>query len=932
MWTTEYRRRRLFLYLIPILMGMGGLLFSGQLENLVLRFSVILVSVTIPIFAGGNFLARHPTQGVEKILLVSGVLMLLLGAGVSLFIFSNQFHDEQFFPEQFTEVSRWLGILSLLLGLFVVLFSVVRTGAAIEEVGERFRHLAVHISEGFVLSSSDGTIVMVNQRFLDMLGLREEDVVGRNAGQLVTEHRASEMEPHLDLRAKGLASEYEISRVVHGEERQFWVSGTPIVDTFGRHTGTLATIRDMTEKNRMARRLERYAQGLQELVEEQTQKLRDSEQELRDLLMHMNEGFLAIDASYRIRLANKRICERLAVKASDIVDREIFDFIDPAGRVKLMNLLQSRAQDGLEAPRPELNFVSVEGAPVPVMVSMAPVQAGKGAGVRYSLVITDIGELKTMQRQLELRASELEVANQELRVLDRAKDSFLSNVSHELKTPLSTVNGYVEMLESLSLGPLNAPQQSALKVMGRNLKRLVSLINEMIEFSRMEIRGIHLQSSLFSVDRLIHESVASVQPHALAKDISIGIYCPEEMRPIWGDRGKLGQVLGILLNNAVKFSRDGGMIQINVTERSGNAVAIAVKDTGIGIDAAYHKRVFDKFFQVDGSISRRYEGTGIGLSIAKSVVEAHGGLIELDSQENVGCTFTVVLPGALFDLGASDLGSEALRGLDVLLVAEGAAFRNALCDVLTRCGCSVTEARNAFECVRLAEEVQPGIILFDEMDVANDSANAGSALRENPATSLIPIIIFAGDTRRVAGAPALSGPDTYVIAKPFDAAEMVRRIEAVLSGERPWGDGVPPTGGDNPQPVVLAVDGDTTLLEWIEGALRDRGIRCMGAVTVNSVLSLAEEYRPDMILLDGDQPPGTVRAALAAFHANEATRHVPVCLAMGRTSESSGIAASVSVIQKPFNAEDLAKMAWRLLRERTAFQSLVSATQGIQEQ
>ena len=897
----------LLLYLVPTLIGLGGLLFSRQIDNAILRFAVILVSVAVPLFAGGNLLARYGGQGRVRVLLLVGIFMLLIGTAVSLSEVAETMAEQQMIPRLVADISRWLGMFSLLLGSFAVLFSVARTGQAIEEIGERFRHLADLMSEGFILSSPNGTVVLVNQRFLDMLGLTEEMVVGENAGELVARLGVESAGTHLDMRAKALASEYEITWHVRGEERQFWISGTPVFDRHSRLMGTLATVRDVTERNRMAKRLERYAKGLQDLVEEQTQKLMQSEAEFRDLIMQMNEGFITIDANYRIQFANQRICELLDVSPQTFRGCEVFDFVDPASRMRLMDLLKSQVNTEWPRPHPELSFLRRDGMPIPVVVAAAPVQAAEGADARYSMVITDVSELKRMQRQLEMRASELEAVNEELRAFGRAKDSFLSNVSHELKTPLSTINGYVEMLTSGSLGNLQGPQVSALKVMERNVRRLVSLINEMIEFSRMEIRGIQLRKTLFNPGILARECIASAEPQALARDISVSIFMPDGFPPVWGDREKLGQVLGILLSNAVKFSNLGGMIQVRVSTSSGHTLAIAVSDTGIGIDPAYHTRVFEKFFQVDSSMTRRYEGTGIGLSIAKGVVEAHRGTMTLESELNKGSTFTVLLPGAVFDSTVSPRTATACQRLRALVVAQGDTFRGTLQTVLRQSGCAVEEADNGYECLRLAEETQPDVIVFDELlgDVAGP--NTIGQLRQHPAMSAIPVIgLTDEDTSKGQGMAELLR-DVHFIVKPFSAEDLMSSIRRVSRGER-----VPTTRTVevSPQePRVLIVDPDPDLVEWLTAALELRGIVCYGARDVSEALAYARKVAPNVILFDMNAPGLDPQKGPAMFRETEATRDIPICIMTGSVTDKRSPLDGVTVgLRKPFGLDEVMRV------------------------
>lgn len=910
-------QERILWYLVPILIGLGGVLFSSEFEGALTRFGVVLVSVSIPLFASGNMLARRGGAGSGKYVLLIGVIMLMIGAAASLSELPDTSGQEDVFAQRVIGISRWMGSVCLVLGLFAVLFSALRREAAVAELGERFRHLADLMSEGFILSSQEGTIVLVNQQFLEMLDLTEEQVLGENAAELVSRMEVSTIQEHLDMRAKGLASEYEVAWHVRGEERQFWVHGTPIFDRYGRHAGTLATFRDITERNRMAKRLERYAKGLQELVEEQTQKLMRSEKQFRDLLLFMNEGFITVDSSYRIQFANNRICELLRISPQAIRGCEVFDFVDPPGRIKLMELLKA-GDEGLVLEGPnEFSFVCIDGTLVTAVVAVAPVQGDSETGARYSLVITDVTELKRMQHQLETRAAELEAANEELRAYGRAKDSFLSNVSHELKTPLSTINGYIEMLDSGSLGRLEVAQSSALKVMSRNAKRLVGLISEMLEFSRMEIRGIQLARRLFDPGNLVRENIASVQPQTLAKDLSISVFVPQDFPPVWADHDKISQVLGILLSNAVKFSHEGGMLQVHVAERPHCTLAISVSDTGIGIAPSYHTRIFDKFFQVDSSMTRRYEGTGIGLSIAKSIVEAHHGTIELNSELGKGSTFTIVLTGALFDSNVPSRLHNGMERLRVLVVADNRMFRTLLENILTQCGCAVEQANNGFECLRLAEETRPDLILFDEILSDTGGIPMIASLRENPETINIPVLVLSGEDRSKVEEVCNTASDLYFLEKPFNAQGLVSEIRAICFGESPVCE------TDAVESIrhayrVLIVDADADLLEWIEFALRHKHMTSWNASGAAHALELAQRHHPDVILLDGDTPSPLLRNALAVLRESLVTKDIPVFVMSGGVSASVPIKPPMVVIKKPFSVEDLVRHIQEAVESRMA--------------
>ena len=777
-------RRETPFYLIPIMIGLSGVLFAIQLDDPVLLRIIVILCLGVPLFVGGNVLARYQMGALQRTLLLVGMAMLALGAGYSLLGYAESFGNDQFVAPTVAQISRYLGLGGLLLGLTVVLFSVIRSQAMIEEVSERFRHVADHMADGFVLTGFDGRIVLVNRSFTDLTGIPEEQAVGENAYELAKRLGAEVVGLHTEKRTQGLASDYQVSWSPNGKgERQFFVSGSPIYDRRGRRAGAIATIRDITEQHRMSKRLEDYAQGLQRLVEERTQQLRASERLLRGLLQHMEEGFLTLDDENRVRFANERLCDLLRRDRDAILGREIFEFVEMAGRNKLREALQHADRDEDGAPNQEYTFLRGGGGQVPVKVSIAPIRDETENRLRYSLVVIDVHELKEMHRQLEVRARQLEQVNEELRRLDRAKDVFLSNVSHELRTPLSTLQGYIEMWESGSLGQVAGPQAGALRVMGRNAERLSRLINEMIEFSRMEIRGIRLNKTLFDPNQLVDEAVSSAQPQAMAKNITITYHVPEDIPDMWGDREKLLQVLGILLSNANKFSPAGSLVQVRAARADAGAIAFSVSDTGIGIAPSDHDRIFAKFFQVDSSMTRSYQGTGIGLSIAKNVVEAHGGAIALKSVERQGTTFTVLLPHALFEMGdVADFPE--LEELRVVVANEHPAFREAVSALLESAGCVVTQCRSGHECLRAARDEQPDAVVIDEAMPDLSGSDTVALLKEDMGTSTIPVVLFCSGAER----GGHSGEELHgvsVLQKPFTAGSLVMALlkACAMSGE-----------------------------------------------------------------------------------------------------------------------------------------------------
>lgn len=905
---SRYPRKRLIFYLIPILMGLGGIYFASQLDSVASRGVVTLLSVSIPLISCGNLLARFQIGILERVFLLLGVVFLLLGAGLSVSGITETPEDATYTSQQIATFSRMIGIGSVMLGLVVVLYMVARTGEDIEGMAERFMYLANHMHEGFILSRVDGPVLMVNKRFLEMFCIEESEVLGKNTLELAERFQLQSVPEHIENRKNRIASEYEVTWNVDGEERYYWFSGTPVLNRFGRHYANLATVREITDQKRLAKRVERYAQGLQTLVEEQTLKLQESERRFRTLLLSMNEGFLTIDAGNRILFVNRRICDLLKIEESQILGSDVLNYVDAAGRVRLLNLLVKRESLADDEARLELNFVDAQGEPVPVMLAVTHLTQNNASEPEFSLVVTAVSELKHMQVQLQQRAQMLEELNEELLMHDRAKDSFLSNVSHELRTPLSTIQGYVEMLESGSLGQLTGSQVAAVRVMDRNVRRLVGHLNEIIEFSRMEIRGVQLARRLCTPSVFIQDAVSSFHPSALARDIQLSAVVSEDLPPIWCDRSKMDQVLGILFNNALKFTPEGGSITVTAECADGRDFRMSVIDTGIGIRKEHQSKVFDKFYQVDSSKTRRYEGTGIGLSIAKTIVEAHGGSIGVESEDGKGSTFTVVLPNAVFRPEWKRDSLVNLGGMDVLVVDEGEAFLRAVSYVLTPLGIAPRRASNGYQCVRELERKQPDLILLN--DSLNDIAGLTTLnlLRQNLTSDTIPVIAFSGASgERLREADNLWG-DIYFVSKPFKAQDFADALHVVCNDDEGGFEGgrqTPENDGAGAQAKILVVDNDPGLLEWIDTAMSRRQVLAYCAASPEQALELLQIERPGLMLVDVDVPGASVSDQLDELLPCAQQNGVPLYVMTGlpqRISMPEGVAGW---IRKPFSTEEL---------------------------
>jgi signal transduction histidine kinase len=242
--------------------------------------------------------------------------------------------------------------------------------------------------------------------------------------------------------------------------------------------------------------------------------------------------------------------------------------------------------------------------------------------------------------RLERQVRELSAANAELQEMDRMKSQFLATLSHELRTPLTSILGYLELFERRTLGPLNDVQTQAITVVARNSRTLARILNNLLFLQ--EVRTMELRRAPVYLHELLRGVVAEYQ--AAAADAGVKLISSLQPAALYhGDPVSMRPALGALIDNAIKFTPRGGQATVALRDDTSRLI-VRVEDSGIGIPAESHEKVFLPFYQVDDTLARPYPGAGLGLAIVKHVVEAHGGQVALRSAPGAGTSFTIVLP------------------------------------------------------------------------------------------------------------------------------------------------------------------------------------------------------------------------------------------------------------------------------------------------
>lgn len=266
-----------------------------------------------------------------------------------------------------------------------------------------------------------------------------------------------------------------------------------------------------------------------------------------------------------------------------------------------------------------------------------------GEPAYYQGIVIDITDRKKAEEELQKYADELAKLNEELRSLDKMKDEFISNVSHELKTPLVSIKGYSDLLHDGTLGAITAEQDKALDTVLRNSDRLKHLVDSLLFMSRVQAGTVEYVFERIQIADVIEHALMDMILQVENKGLKLEKDVPEGLPLIEGDEDKLTDMLTNILDNAIKFTPSGGRITVGAFEEK-ESLHITISDTGIGIRKELIPNLFQRFYQIDASIRRRYGGTGLGLYISKNIVEAHKGNIWIESEEGVGTTVHITLP------------------------------------------------------------------------------------------------------------------------------------------------------------------------------------------------------------------------------------------------------------------------------------------------
>lgn len=432
--------------------------------------------------------------------------------------------------------------------------------------------------------------------------------------------------------------------------------------------------------------------------------------------------------------------------------------------------------------RIEITAINKDGKEFDVELAVVPIKLSDEKTVAFTGFIRDITEAKAAKEAL-IEARERAEASM------KAKEDFLANMSHEIRTPLNAIKG---MGELLGYSTLNTTQASYVDAIERSTKNLLVIVNDILDFSKIESGKVAIEKIGFDMKHMLEVLYHSEKTKAFKKGIDFHFEYDERIAPIViSDPVRINQILLNLINNAFKFTSEGYIslkIELLYNTPTLNAVRFLVKDTGIGIDAAKLESIFDEFTQADVSITRRFGGTGLGLAISKKLVGLLDGHISVESKENVGSTFSVVMN---FGIGTEeDLPNltidqnkvQELKGKSILLVEDHDLNQLLAIAILEELGMKATLAENGQEAVDKMKEGAYDLVLMDMQMPIMDGLEATQIIREE-LKDITPIVALTANATQQHKDKCLAAGMNDYIAKPFESAILVSKIHALLFGE-----------------------------------------------------------------------------------------------------------------------------------------------------
>lgn len=629
------------------------------------------------------------------------------------------------------------------------------------------------IGDGVITADIDGKVTMLNPVAEELTGWKNADARGQPLARvfhIINEDTRAEVEnPALRAITDGVTlglANHTLLIAKDGREIAIDDSGAPI-RSGGELLGAVLVFRDITER----RRAEQARALLAEIVDSSEDAI-------------ISKSLQGIITSW-----NNSAVRMFGYAPEEAIGRSITMVIPPE-LLQEETMILGRLRQGQRIEHFETVRVTKTGKRINLSLTVSPVRNKYGEIIGASKIARDITDkVRAEEERGRLLASE-RAARERAEAASRAKDEFVAMISHEIRSPLNAILGWSQVLRKGALD--KTATANALESIERNARAQAQLVSDLLDISRVITGKLRINARPVDIMNSLESALESIHPAAEAKQITIDVEGEPYATVVTGDSDRLQQVLWNLLSNAVKFTPRHGRVLVRVA-RLDSSLEVAVTDSGIGIPKDFLPFIFDRFTQADTTSSRKHAGLGLGLSIARHIIELHGGAITAESEgEGKGATFRITVPVRALQLQAADSGQTTvpietianevmLNGLRVMVVDDEAETRELLKVMLGSHGVDVLTASSGTEALAQINEWQPAVIVSDiGMPVMDGYMFMKRVRGLDSEQRSVPSIALTAYARAEDRLRALAAGFQMHVPKPVEASELVMVIASLV--------------------------------------------------------------------------------------------------------------------------------------------------------
>ncbi|MFN7948819.1 MAG: PAS domain S-box protein [Blastocatellia bacterium] len=661
-----------------------------------------------------------------------------------------------------------------------------RQEAALRESRARLEATQANAPIGIVETSLDGTYLSVNDEFCRIVGYTRDELLGKNITDLTWAEDYPRNHELFEQLTTGRVPSFRLEkRFVRKDGSLVWadVHRTLVKDADGKPLYVVGAIVDISERRRAAEVSARLAAIVSSSADAIISKTLDGR------ITSWNAGAEAI----------------FGYTAEEITGQPITRLFPPELVAEEEHIL-TRIRRGENIKHYETVRVTKDGRRLDVSLTISPIKDGTGKIIGASKILRDVTERKQAEAERERLLQSEQEARAEAEAATRAKDEFLTVVSHELRNPLNSILGYTRLIHAHPQDAVQVRQYAEIII--RSAKMQQQLIEDLLDTARIMTGKLKIEAAPADLLLVLREALSVVQPATEAKQIELTAQLGDEPVMVIGDATRLQQIAWNLLQNAIKFTPEGGRVELRL-EHDNTQARIVISDTGRGIEPEFLPHLFERFSQRDMSRTRRYGGLGLGLALVRELVELHGGTVEAASAgAGTGATFTVTLPRRapqtviprlqVCAVAEVRTGPEAillanlprLDGVRVLVVDDQKEARHLVAEALSGQGAAVSTAASGQEAVTQMNQQRFDVLVCDISMPDEDGYAVLRRIRDLearqgiPSAVRLPAIALTALNRTEDRLAALRAGFRTYLAKPVEPAELITIIAGIVPGRQ----------------------------------------------------------------------------------------------------------------------------------------------------